>query len=223
MGWRDQSTASRSRALGRPPVWWRGSRAQVARWLLALVLALGAAVLVADQRRDAADTVAGFGTRRSVVVARHDLEPGRVISAGDVASYDLPLVAIPSGAMSGDTVGRIVTAPIVAGEVMNQARLAPDGLSAIAGLVPPGARGISVPRPADGSGLAVQRGDVVDVVAAENTNTGEGPTLVARAAVVIEVNDAAVTLAVRADEVPGVAAAVGRGVPVLALAGPTSR
>ena len=80
-----------------------------------------------------------------------------------------------------------------------------------------------MPRPADGSGLAVQRGDVVDVVAAENINTGEGPTLVVRAAVVIEVNDAAVTLAVRADEVPGVAAAVGRGVPVLALAGPTSR
>ncbi len=124
--------------------------------------------------------------------------------------------------MDRDVIGRVVTARIVAGEVMNQARLAPDGLSGMAALVPPGCRGVSVPRPSDGSGLAVQIGDVVDVLAAEDNGTGDDPSLAAEGAIVIDVDDGAVTLAVRTGEARGVAAAVGRGVPVLALAGLTT-
>ena len=211
-----------NRSLGRRPAWWKGSRTRLARWLLALVLALGAATLVAGRSRDAADTVAGLGLRRSVAVARHDLDPGHVISAGDLTVRSLPVLAIAPGTLAGDAAGRTVTARILAGELVNEARVAPGGVSGLTALVPPGRRGVSVPRPADGSGLAVQPGDEVDVLFGDDVGSDGRPTVAAEGATVIDVRDAAVTLAVRADETAGVAAAVGRGVPVLALIGAES-
>ena len=208
-----------NRSLGRRPRWWQSSRTRVARWLLALVLAVGAATLVAGQGRDAAQTVAGLGPHRSVAVARHDLDPGHVIAADDVILRTLPALAIAPGTLAGDAAGRTVTARIVAGEMVNQARVAPGGVSGLTALVPPGRRGVSVPRPADGSGLAVQAGDVVDVLSGEDVGSGGRPTLAAEGATVIGVSDGAVTLAVRADETAAVAAAVSRGVPVLAMVG----
>ncbi|HEY5153563.1 MAG TPA: SAF domain-containing protein [Acidimicrobiales bacterium] len=190
------------------------------------MLALGAAALVAGQGRQAADTVAGLGARRSVAIARRDLEPGRIIAAGDVVTRLLPVAAIPTGGQTfdsaADVTGRVVTARTLTGEVVNRARVAPDGVSGMAALIPAGWRGVSVPRPADGSGLTVALGDVVDVLAPDSEGPSEsaGAALAARAAVVIATNDGSVTVAVRADDAVGVATAVGRGTPVLALVGP---
>ena len=224
MGRRDRSVTGRSRALGRPPVWWRGSRAQMARWLLAVVLALGAATLVAGQVRHASDIVAGLGALRVVVVARHDIEPGRTVTADDLTTRQLPVLALAPGASGPEVIGRVVTARIVEGEVVDRARLAPAGISGIAALIPPGWRGVPVPRPSDGSGLTVHVGDVVDVLTADpgGLDRAESASVVAAGATVIGVEDTSVTLAVRPADAPGIATALGRGIPVLALVGPNA-
>ena len=104
------------RSLGRRPRWGRGSRNRVARWLLALALAGGAAALVIGQGRDAAETMAGLGPHQAVVVARRDLDPGHAIEAGDVTVASCPEEADRRpGRVRDDVVGRMVTARIVAG------------------------------------------------------------------------------------------------------------
>jgi Flp pilus assembly protein CpaB len=130
--------------------------------------------------------------------------------------------------------------PVLAGEPLVAARLAPDGLTGAAALVPPGWRAVAVPLgPAGAPPLAV--GDLVDVLAVMPTaglpglgsdGAGAGPdgtgpdgaaqepafVLVERAAVV-DVTDDAVTVAVPEGDAPRVAWALSNGAVVLALGG----
>jgi Flp pilus assembly protein CpaB len=208
--------------LGRRPPWWRSLRHARVRWAVALVAALGAGGLVVHQSQEAADLASGFGARRAVTVARHRLEPGRVITSDDVADADWPAIAVADGALDTGAIGRVVTAPIAAGEPINQTRVSPAGRSALAALIPSGRRGVALPRPSDGSGLAVEVGDVVDVLAAETDLAGDrGRAVVAaRAALIVAVDERSVTVAVPDDDARAVAAALAMGTPMLALAGP---
>jgi Flp pilus assembly protein CpaB len=193
---------------------------------LALVTGLSVTSLVhhagAEQRR--------WGTTRSVVVATDDLWPGDVVSGSAVAVRDLPEASIPASALADEPVGRTVRQPILAGEPVVAARLAPDGLTGAAALVPAGHRAVAVPVAATGAPpLGV--GDAVDVVTVV-PSTGAGPpvagpagrsddpavTLADRAAVVA-VDDRTVTVAVPERAAPRVAWAVANGAVVLALAG----
>jgi Flp pilus assembly protein CpaB len=213
----------RSTPLGSRLRWWRGSRSRILRGLVALALALTAASVVAAQSRRATDTLTALGTRRPVAVASQDIEPGDPIGHDDVTVLELPLAAIPQGAIPGGAVadqleGRVATARMLAGEIVNRARISPEGVVGLAALVPTGRRGISVPRPADGAGLQVRVGDLVDILSPSDGGGGSGRALVvAQAARVIAVDPGAVTIAVTVDEAPAVAAAVGQGIPVLAL------
>ena len=193
-------------ALGDAAPWWRRSRSRVGRWLVALGLAVVAAAVVSQLTGQATATVAGWGHTRSVLVARHDLGPGRVITADDVVGRDLPDAAVPASAVTG--------------EIVSRQRLAPDGVQGIAALVPDGHRAVAVPT--EGTGLVLRVGDRVDVFAPGRTDgtvasRTDRTDPAATAALVVDVSATAVTIAVDRTEVAALARALGQGTPVLAL------
>ena len=193
--------------------------------VLALVTGLAVASLV--QSGEAARR--SWGASRPVAVATRDLAPGDVLSPGAVEVRRLPAAVVPAGASASAPVGAVVRQPVVAGEPLVPARLAPDGLTGTAALVPEGFRAVAVPLgPTGVPPLAV--GDEVDVlavvppdlVAAEpgGDDPGPGPAfpLVERA-VVVDVGEEAASVAVPQSDAPRVAFALAQGAVVLALAG----
>jgi Flp pilus assembly protein CpaB len=210
-------------ALGRAAPWWRRSPNRLGRWLLAAGLAVSAATLVGGMTDDAAHTVAGLGVLRTVPVARHDLPTGRVVADDDLEWQARPTAGIPASTVDDSPVGRVVTAPIVADEIVSRRRLAPDGVGGLAALVPAGDRAVAVP--VEGTGLTVRVDDLVDIIVPSTGDDGLGgrrsPTLepVATDARVIDVSDVAITVAVSVADATALAGALGRGTPVVALVG----
>jgi Flp pilus assembly protein CpaB len=138
--------------------WWLAAAA-VAAWAAAHAGAL-------EDRAEAAR--AAWGEPVPVVVAVRALEPGDVLTAADVTIESWPPAVLPAGAFDAVPDGRTVTAPIVAGEAVVAARVAPGGLSTVAALLPPGWRAVAIPSAGSGFGdgappLTV--GDRVDVLA----------------------------------------------------------
>ena len=202
------------RALARPAV----------RRLCVAALALTTAVTVASLVVAAADARDRWGNARQVVVATRDLAPGDVVDSGAVEVRDLPERLVTSAALAAAPEGAVVRQPILAGEPVVASRLAPHGLTGAAALVPPGARAVAVPLgPAGGPPLAL--GDLVDVLAVlpggvDPGGDGEAPAFaLVEGAVVVDVGEQAVTVAVPAADTPRVAWALGNGTVVLALAG----
>jgi len=207
------------RAVVRPVV----RRAAVAALALVTAVAVASLVGAAGSARDR------WGTTRPVAVATRDLSPGDVVDAGAVDVRELPSGVLGEATMTDVPVGAVVRDPIMAGEPVAPVRIAPDGLTGAAALVPAGERAVAVPvGPAGVPPLAV--GDLVDVVTvvpggatglADGAGDGSGApafTLVEQAAVV-DVGEQAVTIAVPERDAPRVAWAVANGAVVLALAG----
>jgi hypothetical protein len=175
-----------------------------------------------------------WGDTRPVVVASRDLEPGDVLHGGATEVRDLPAAVLGDAVLTEAPEGAVVRHPILAGEPVVTARLAPAGLVGAAALVPPGERAVAVPTgPAPTPPLVV--GDRVDVLtvlpAGPAPEAGDRPggvgapgasdpafALVEQAAVV-DVADGVVTVAVPEADAPRVAWALGHGSVVLALAG----
>jgi Flp pilus assembly protein CpaB len=213
-------------------------RAVVALAAVVTALAVGSAFRSAEQTRSRwADT-------RRVAVAERDLAPGDVVDAGAVALRDLPRAAVAGAATEVVPLGAVVRYPIAAGEPLVGGRLAPDGLTGVAALVPGGHRAVAVPAgPAGTPPLAV--GDRVDVVALTPTaphierSTDPEPepegepkdaelaeptaptnaTLLADQALVVDVADTAVTIAVPTSLAPTVAYGATQGLIALTLVG----
>jgi len=209
-------------AWGAPPRWWRGRRSRALRWGMATILAATVAVSVTSASSRAQRTLAGYGTLRRVPVARHDLSVGHTLAPGDLEWRNLPPAAVPDDVVLGSPVGRTVVDRVARGEVIAKLRVAPDGLSALAALVPTGHRAVALPRRS--TELALVAGDRVDVLAAPRVGSevgdGSGPAqVVARAAPVLAVTDQSVVVAVGPGEAGSVAAALAQGQPVLALVG----
>ncbi len=187
-------------------------------WLAAVVLAALTGLTVARLISSASAEAARWGDLRPTLVASTDLEPGSIIGSGDVRVERRPATLVPAGALVGPAEGQVVSAPIHEGEAVLGARLAPAGLSATAAALPAGRFGIAVPT---GVGaLALESGDVVDVLATFDPDTvGDGePTFpVARSTTVVGVAEEAVTLAVTEEEAPRVAFALTAGVVTLVL------
>ena len=197
--------------------WWIRRRRVVPLLALAAV-ALGSALAVAGALDGAERAAASWGPRQPTVVARHDLAAGDEVGPGDVELDDRPPAARPAGATDDGAavVGRTVTAPVLAGEAVVAARLAPAGLSGPAARVGPGRRAVTVPAPR-GAATPVRVGDHVDLV-----TVTDGAT-VARGAPVVDVGEAgALTVAVGRDEVAAVARALGGGEVLPALVGARS-
>jgi Flp pilus assembly protein CpaB len=207
------------RAMVRPAV----RRTAAAGLALVTALVVSSLVEAAGSARDR------WGATRPVAVATRDLGPGDVVDSGAVEVRDLPRGVLGEATLSEAPVGAVVRHPILSGEPVAPARLAPDGLTGVAALVPAGERAVAVPVGAAGvPPLAV--GDLVDVVtvapggatvSGEDAGDGSGVpafTLVERAAVV-DVAEQAVTIAVPDRAAPRVAWGVANGAVVLALAG----
>lgn len=190
------------------PAWRRAARrarrSVALRWLAVAAAAALVAVEAAQVGADATARRDAWGSTVPVAVAVADLEIGDEIRPGDVAVEQQPSAVVPEGALD-DAVGRVVTAAIVAGEVVVEARVAPSGLDGVVALVPPGWRALAVPS-SPGPPLAV--GDRVEVLA---------PDVVAADAIVVDVAEDVVTVAVPADDAPAVADAVAVAYVVLAL------
>lgn len=228
-------TVRARRALTRPAV----RRLCVAGLAAATGLTVMSLVAAADDAR------ARWGQTRPVAVATRDLAPGDVVDAGSFEVRELPEAVLPEGVLDGpdggavgdsaegtgpdggavgDTpVGAVVRHPVLAGEPLVAARIAPDGLTGAAALVPAGWRAVAVPLGAAGA-PPVTTGDLVDVLAVSPSGAagddGREPAFaLVDHALVVDVNDEAVTVAVPEADAPRVAWALSNGVVVLALAG----
>ena len=218
-----------------PILYWVGA--------LAMVLATGAGMArVVGGARTAA---AQFGSLRPVPVAARAVAAGVALRSSDVRVRALPAAVIPRGEVASSAaavVGHVSLFPLSPGEVVTAAKLAPSGLTGVAALLPPDARGLAIPV---GPGTPpLQPGDHVDLLASFNVDTGpadirpsttdvsaasssprgsadSAPTFaVARHALVLDVAHQAITVAVTADEAPRLAYALTHGAITLALTAP---
>jgi Flp pilus assembly protein CpaB len=206
------------RAAARPLV------RRVAVGLLAVATGLVVTSLVAsaEAARDR------WGRTRPVVVATRDLSPGDTIEVSDVEVRTLPEAAAGSTALREAPTGAVVSQPVVAGEALVGQRLAPDGLSAVAALVPVGQRAVAVPLgPMGAPPLSI--GDLVDVLAVvpvaadgladAGADTGEPAFPLVEEARVVDVGELSVSVAVPDVDAPRLAWTLTNGSVVLALAG----
>jgi Flp pilus assembly protein CpaB len=146
----------------------------------------------------------------AVVTAAHDLAGGARLRPSDLRLVRLPPPAVPTGAVStAGAVGRVLAAPVRAGEPLTDVRL-------VAGSLVRGSAGDVVAAPvrfADAQSVRLLRaGDVVDVIASATLDpSGTGP-VAARV-----VAPAARVLAVPAPDHAGLGAGQDGALVVLAL------
>jgi Flp pilus assembly protein CpaB len=182
-----------------------------------LLSGLGVAIAVhqADQARQA------WGRSTVVLVATADLAAGDRLDHGNTRRADRPAPLVPADALAALPADRRLASPVLEGEVVRAARLAPAGLSSLAARLPEGTRAMAVPvTPGSAPPLAV--GDHVDlVVALAPEAAGSGPPgfVLAADVAVVDLRDAAVTLAVPRDVAPRLAVAFGQGAVTLSLVG----
>jgi Flp pilus assembly protein CpaB len=169
-----------SRLLALRPDW---SRTLAARRIAAGTLVILAAVIAL--RSDPK------GDRTEIVVAARDLSSGVELTADDVRLEKRSAATLPDGSQGdvGAVVGATLAGPARRGEVLTDVRvLGPRLAESVAG---PDAR--IVPLPLADSALLdlVRPGDVVDVLAAAPSDTGEDarPQVVATDAVVVLVSE----------------------------------
>ncbi len=213
-------------------------------WVLSFALAAGTGLTVSRLVGEASARAARLGGLVDVAVAAQPVDAGDVVRAADVTVRRLPAGALPDAPVALSPAGKVALVPIIPGEVLLAAKLAPEGLRGVAALVPPGHRALAVP--VDRGGLTLRLGDRVDVLATFDVAAGDpvgagaggatppvaeadpgaapatepAPTFpVALGALVVGVGDEAVTVAVSPEEVPRVAFALARGTVALALAG----
>ena len=187
--------------------------------VLGLAVLCGLAVMSVVQRAE--DAAAAWGESVPVLIARRDLEAGERLDGGNTRIDHQPTPLVPDGALTEVPADGRLVEPVYAGEVVREERLAPTGLSTIAARLPPGARAMAIPVE-PGTVPALTIGDRVDVlVALAAEAAGDGPPGFALATdvLVVDVDDAAVTIAVPADTAPRVAVAFGAGAVTLALSG----
>ncbi len=211
--------------VSRPPRLSRGARALFRSpftfWLAVAGLALTTALVVA-QAVGRANSLAGhYGPLRPMVVASRTLDRGTEVKAADLAVRHLPARFRTDGSFESvrQVEGRVAVVPLVAGEPVLRAHLAPDGLTGVAALLPPGTRAVAVPTGSASPPLRV--GDVVDLLA---TLEEDPAVAVALDAPVVDVGPDTATVAVTPAEAGAVALAVSRGaVSVLLTPGISAR
>ncbi len=199
-------------ALRRQPRLW---------WPIVVLVALSLGAAVSSVVAGAERTRDEWGATEVVAVASRGLEAGAAIQPGDIDLVERPAAMVPDGAVRAVPRGELAAAAIARGEVLVASRLAPSGLSGVAATLPAGTRAVAIPLEA---GLAppLEAGDHVDVlVALAPEAAGEGPPgfVVTADALVVDVAEQAVTVAVPRAAAPKIAVALGAGAVSLALIG----
>jgi pilus assembly protein CpaB len=196
------------------------SRSPVVYWAAVAALALVTALAVGQLVGRAHSEAAQYGSPRRVLVATRDVALGTPVTAGDVAVRRLPAALVAPGSLLDpkDAVGRVAVVAIFEGETVLRRHLAPWGRRGVAALLPPGTRGITVA--AGPTASRVGRGDLVDVLATFDPGAapGQEPTFpVATGAVVVDVREESVTIAVDPEEAKRVAFAGAHGAVTLTV------
>jgi Flp pilus assembly protein CpaB len=167
-----------------------------------------------------------WGRARPVAVATRDLSPGDPVDDSAVEVRRLPEAAVAPSALAEPPSGSVVRQPVAAGEALVPQRLAPQGLTGVAALVPAGHRAVAIPiGPLAAPPLTT--GDLVDVLAVVPALVEERPRPSAdqpsfplvEAAVVVDVGEQSIAVAVPEADAPRVAWVLTNGSVVLALAG----
>jgi Flp pilus assembly protein CpaB len=198
----------------------------IVRRAVALGLALVTGLVVISLVSSAEAARQRWGRARAVAVATRDLAPGDVIDASTVEVRRVPEAAVSPDALAALPSGSVVRQPVVAGEPLVAERLAPQGLTGVAALVPAGHRAVAVPiGPLAAPPLAT--GDLVDVLAVVPAVAEEQPGRSAdwpsyplvEAAAVVDVGEQSIAIAVPEADASRVAWVLTNGSVVLALAG----
>ncbi len=165
-------------------------------WVVVTALAVVAASSVRSEMASIASERDTWGSTRSVLVARHQLEPGDPITA-DLIS--LPLAAFPADALTDEPDDAVVRQRVAAGEVLT--RLDVTSRPGPAALADPGTIVVALSDP-----LAR------DVVVGLNVQVAADGLVLAEAARVTGVVDDVIFVAVSTTEAPTVAAAAQQGI-----------
>lgn len=184
-------------------------------WLVAAAAALVAVSTVWRLSASADAAARRWGDLVEVPVAARDIPAGSVLGPGDLSFERWP-AALAVGAAE-QPVGRRLVHPLVTGELVTVHRLAPEGLGPVASLVPDGH--VAVGLPDTGTGLRLHVGDRVDLIATFDPDLtgGEPSFVVAAAALVVDVGEHGVAVAVPRRDGPRVAYALSTAVVVPAL------
>lgn len=192
--------------------------------VLGLAVATGLVVVSLVSSADAARQ--RWGRARPVAVATRDLAPGDVVDASVVEVRRLPEAAVAPAALAEPPSGSVVRQPVAAGEPLVAERLAPEGVTGVAALVPAGHRAVAIPiGPLAAPPLTI--GDLVDVLAVVPVPADGRPPPSAdppsfplvEAAAVVDVGEQSITVAVPEADAPRVAWVLANGSVVLALGG----
>ncbi len=114
--------------------------------ILAIVLGLVAMVMARRLLKPPAPTHAPTNTT-AVVVATHDVPPGKELTAEDLTAADVPSSVVPAQAFANvtDLVGRVATSPLVKGQAVLESLLAPTGSGVgLGALIPDGMRAMTM-------------------------------------------------------------------------------
>lgn len=192
-------------------------RSPIAFWTIAFVLAAVTGTTVSRTIGRAEATAARYGAPRRVAVMTRSLGAGDVIEPGDAEIRRLPRALVPPGGLDAVPIGRTVVVPLFRGEPVLRTKLAPEGLRGVAARLPAGTRAVTLP--AGPAPPPVRVGDVVDVLASFEPDAAGGPPTfpVAVGAVVVDVREGTVTVAVRPAEVTRVVYAATSGVVSLVI------
>jgi Flp pilus assembly protein CpaB len=211
----------RRRPRGRPGIALALRRRPRLRGAVVAVIAVGSGTAVAAIVQHAEDARSAWGAGVPVLVASEDLAAGDRLRPGNTRVVAHPAPLVPDGALRVRPSGARVTAPVYAGEAIRRERLAPSGTSAVAARLPSGARAMAIPVD-PGTTPPLRVGDRVEVVVAlpsEDAGRGAPGFSLATDVPVVDVTEAAVTIAVSRDVAPRLAVAFGQGAVTLALLG----
>lgn len=179
----------------------RSTRRQVgASVALGIVATASTAALLANL----VSASAALGRTVRVAVAVAPLAPGDRVSTGTVVLRSLPAAAVPVTALTIVPVDAALRQHVSSGEVLTAADLATEGAN-----VPDGWRTVAIA--GRGAFPPLEPGALVDVIA--------GSAVLAAGAVVIDVTDGGIVVAVPAESAPAVATAAAAGEATLAGGG----
>jgi Flp pilus assembly protein CpaB len=212
--------------IRRPPRWRTSPLLALRRhprlwWVVTGTGAVAVGLLVASVVASAEARRSEWGTTVPVVVVARSVGAGDAVTAGDVTVTSRPVALVPPSALHEVPVDAVAATDLVEGEVLVAERLLEGDLSPTAARLPPGTRAVAIPaEPGLTPPLSV--GDRVDVlVALAGDEGGGGPPgfALAAGALVVAVDEHAVTVAVPRGDAPRVAVALSAGAVSLALVG----
>lgn len=189
-------------------------------WAVVACGALAAGVVAARYTAGVEAVRAGWGRTVPVVVATEPVPAGGLL-AGRTTVEQRPLASVPDEAVDHLPAEARAAHPLTRGQVLTHRSLAGGRLSAVAARLPSGSRAVAIPtEPGLTPPLSVgDRVDVLVTVAADLAGDGPPGFVLVPDAVVVDVAEPAVTVAVPAADAPRLAVALGTGAVSLALTG----